>query len=314
MKNKKKCVALVLCFTLFATMAIGSGSSDSGNKKDVVSSTESGTNPANDPSTADTEAKSNTENDANTASVPTIEEQVLIDTNGIKITAKEYLTDKIWGDGIKLLIENSSDTDYTVGCDALIVNDYMITDLFSSKVAAGKNANETMYLSSTGLKAAGIESVGKVEMYFHASDAQYNMVFKNEYAEIHTSEYDNMDTTPNDAGTELYSADGIRIVGKTVDENSFWGSAILLYIENNSGKSVGINVDDMSINGFMITPYFSTTVYDGKKALEDITILSNQLEENGIESIDNVELKFHIYSSDTYETIADTEPITFSAK
>ena len=314
MKNKKKCVALVLCFTLFAAMAIGSGSSDSGNKKDVVSSTDSGTNPANDPSTADTEEKSNTENDANTASVPTIEEQVLIDTNGIKITAKEYLTDKIWGDGIKLLIENSSDTDYTVGCDALIVNDYMITDLFSSKVAAGKNANETMYLSSSGLKAAGIESVGKVEMYFHASDAQYNMVFKNEYAEIHTSEYDNMDTTPNDAGTELYSADGIRIVGKTVDENSFWGSAILLYIENNSGKSVGINVDDMSINGFMITPYFSTTVYDGKKALEDITIMSNQLEENGIESIDNVELKFHIYNSDTYETIADTEPITFSAK
>ena len=314
MKNKKKCVALVLCFTLFAAIAIGSGSSDSGNKKDVVSSTDSGTNPANDPSTADTEEKSNTDNNANTSSVPTIEEQVLIDTNGIKITAKEYLTDKIWGDGIKLLIENSSDTDYTVGCDALIVNDYMITDLFSSKVAAGKNANETMYLSSSGLKAAGIESVGKVEMYFHASDAQYNMVFKNEYAEIHTSEFDNMDTTPNDAGTELYSADGIRIVGKTVDENSFWGSAILLYIENNSGKSVGINVDDMSINGFMITPYFSTTVYDGKKALEDITIMSNQLEENGIESIDNVELKFHIYNSDTYETIADTEPITFSAK
>ena len=314
MKSKKRCVALVLCFTLFAAIAIGSGSSDSSNKKDVVTSTDSGTDLANDPSTADTEAKSNAENDASASSVPTIEEQVLIDTNGIKITAKEYLTDKIWGDGIKLLIENSSDKDYTVGCDALIVNDYMITDLFSSKVAAGKNANETMYLSSSGLKAAGIESVGKVEMYFHASDAEYNMVFKNEYAEIHTSEYDNMDTTPNDAGTELYSADGIRIVGKTVDENSFWGSAILLYIENNSGKTVGINVDDMSFSGFMITPYFSTTVYDGKKALEDITIMSNQLEENGIESIDNVELKFHIYNSDTYETIADTEPITFSAK
>ena len=314
MKSKKRCVALVLCFTLFAAIAIGSGSSDSSNKKDVVTSTDSGTDLANDPSTADSEAKSNAENDASASSVPTIEEQVLIDTNGIKITAKEYLTDKIWGDGIKLLIENSSDKDYTVGCDALIVNDYMITDLFSSKVAAGKNANETMYLSSSGLKAAGIESVGKVEMYFHASDAEYNMVFKNEYAEIHTSEYDNMDTTPNDAGTELYSADGIRIVGKTVDENSFWGSAILLYVENNSGKSVGITVDDMSINGYMITPYFSTTVYDGKKALEDITIMSNQLEENGIESIDNVELKFHIYNSDTYETIADTEPITFSAK
>ena len=30
-------------------------------------------------------------------------------------------------------------------------------------------------------------------------------------------------------------------MGKTVDENSFWGTAILLYIENTSGQNVGIN-------------------------------------------------------------------------
>lgn len=29
-----------------------------------------------------------------------------------------------------------------------------------------------------------------------------------------------MDTTPNDEGQELYNANGVRIVGKTVDENS----------------------------------------------------------------------------------------------
>lgn len=41
-----------------------------------------------------------------------------------------------------------------------------------------------------------------------------------------------MDTMPRDAGTELYNQGGIRIVGKNVDENSFWGTAILLYLEN----------------------------------------------------------------------------------
>ena len=45
------------------------------------------------------------------------------------------MTDSIWGDGIKLLVENNSAKDYTRGCDALIVNDYMITDLFSADVA-----------------------------------------------------------------------------------------------------------------------------------------------------------------------------------
>lgn len=75
-----------------------------------------------------------------------------------------------------------------------------------------------------------------------------------------------MDTTPNDSGTELYNENGIRIVGKTVDENSFWGTAVLLYCENTSGTDVGISVDDMSINGFMMTPFFSTTVYDEKRS------------------------------------------------
>jgi hypothetical protein len=85
-------------------------------------------------------------------------------------------------------------------------------------------------------------------------------------------------------------------------------------VSDTSGKNVGVNVDDMSIKGFMMTPYFSTTVYDGKKAFDDITILSTELEKNNITSIEEVELKFHIYDVETYDTIADSDPITFSAQ
>ncbi|MBR2264097.1 MAG: hypothetical protein IJ917_07130 [Firmicutes bacterium] len=245
----------------------------------------------------------------------TIEEQVLIDQDGVKVTATEYVTDMIWGEGIKLMLENDTSKDITVGCTALIVNDYMISDLFVSNVAAGKKSNDKLYLSSSGLKAAGIDNVGQIEIYFHVYDSDsFETLFDPDCVTIRTSAYDQMDTTPDDAGTELYQADGIRIVGKAVDENSFWGSAILLYCENNSGRNVGITVEDMSINGFMMTPYFSSTVYDGKKALDDITILSTELESNGINSIDEVELKFHMYDVDTFDTIADTDPITFSAK
>ena len=239
---------------------------------------------------------------------------MLVDQDGIKITATEYVTDSIWGDGIKLLVENNSAKDYTIGCDALIVNDYMITDLFSADVAAGKKSNEVMYLSSTELKAAGIDTVGQIEMYFHAYDSNWDNLFKNVYSKLETSEFANMDTTPNDEGQELYNANGVRIVGKTVDENSFWGTAILLYIENTSGQNAGINVDNMSINGYMMTPLFSTIVYDGKKSIDDITIMSSDLEANGITSVDQVELKFHIYNAESYDTIADSDAITFTAQ
>lgn len=301
MKKTKKTLRVltaVVGFTAFTMLATGCGSSGSGEKKDVVSTE----------NTTEDSKKKNVE--------VSIDEQVLLDKDGIKITATEYTTDTILGDGIKLLVENNTDTTYTIGCDALIVNDYMITDLFSSEVTAGKKSNETMYLSSSELEAAGIDTVGKVEMYFHAfsSDDWSNYLFQNEYCEIQTSEYENMDTTPNDEGTELYNANGIRIVGKAVDENSFWGTAILLYIENTSGTNVGISVDEMSINGFMMEPYFSTTCYDGKKSIDAITVFSSDLEANGIESIEEAELKFHIYNADTYDTIADSDPVTFSAQ
>ena len=310
MKKGTRGLSVILCLVVFAAMVLGSGSTSSKDAKKVV--TDQATEKV------DAVAEGSTEKEAAEPSskvTTTIDEQVLINQAGIVVTATEYVTDKIWGDGVKLLLENSTDKDVTVGCDALIVNDYMISDLFVSDIAAGKKANETLYISSQQLNAAGIENVGKIEIYFHVYDpATYDTIFDTECVTIQTSEYDNMDTTPDDAGTELYNADGIRIVGKTVDENSFWGTAILLYCENNAGRNVGISVDDMSINGFMMSPFFTTTVYDGKKSIDEITVFSNDLEENGIESIEEVELKFHIYDADSFSRVADSEPITFSAQ
>ncbi|MGN0155652.1 MAG: hypothetical protein ACI39N_00255 [Lachnospiraceae bacterium] len=309
MREKLKWLAVALCLSLFAMMALGSGSSNSQDAKEIVT-TDNSESQAGESS----ESQETTENSKSSTDI-TIDEQILIDQNDIVITATEYVSDSIWGDGIKLLVENNSTQNITVGCTALIVNDYMISDLFATEVAAGKKANDTIYLSSAGLKAAGIDTVGQVEIYFHVYDSDsMDKIFDSDCVTIQTSEYANMDTTPNDAGTELYNEGGIRIVGKAVDENSFWGTAILLYCENTSGKNVGISVDDMSINGFMMNPIFSTTVYDGKKAIDDITIFSSDLEENGITAIEEVELKFHIYDADSYSTITDSDAITFSAQ
>ena len=323
----RKVMGVCLCLLLFGTMALGSGSSGSGESKKIVSQKDADGDEkaeAPDDEAAEEEKDSEDAGDASDESVGeasdtqsdvSIDEQVLVDQDGIRITATEYVTDSIWGDGIKLMIENSTDKDYTVGCDALIVNDYMISDLFASTVAAGKKAAETMYLSSSQLKAAGIDTVGKVEMYFHATDDDtWDSLFSKVYSEIKTSEYENMDTSADDSGTELYNNNGIRIVGKTVDEDSFWGMAILLFCENNSGKDVNIDVDDMSINGYMMTPYFSCTVYDGKKAIDDITIMSSDLEASGVESVETAELKFRIVDSETYDTIDETDSVAFSAK
>ena len=316
MSIKSKLLVGMLSICTVAALLTGCGSSAPSETKDIVQEEKTeGETQTEDKKTEEGSSEENAGAEKSEGADVSIEEQVLVDQDGIKITALKYVKDSIWGDGIKVLLENETDKDVMVGCNALIVNDYMINDLFASEVAAGKKSNETIYLSSSELKAAGIDTVGRIEIYFHVYDTDsYDKIFDSDCVTIETSAIDSIDTTANDEGTELYNDGGIRIIGKTVDENSFWGTAILLYIENQSGNNVGISVDDLSINGFMFTPYFSTTVYDGKKCIDDITILSSELEENGIESIDEVELKFRVYNSDSYETIAESDPITFSAK
>lgn len=265
-------------------------------------------------STADQSTTQESESTAETTAV-TIENTVLLDQDGLIITAKELVDDSIWGMGVKVLIENNTEENLGVQCNSLIVNNYMITDLFSCSVAAGKKANDTIYLSSSGLEATGITTISDIVISFHVYDSDtYDTLFDTDEIELKTSAYGTVEQPVMDDGKELYNQDGIRIVGKYVDENSFWGAGVLLFIENNYGENITVQCDNMSINGFMVTPYFSCAVNNGRMALDDITIMSSDLEENDITSVDDIELVFKIFNPDTYQTIVETDPITFSTK
>lgn len=221
----------------------------------------------------------------------TIENAVLLDQDGLVITAKELVDDSIWGMGVKVLVENNSEKNLCVQCKSIIVNNYMITDFFSCSVAAGKKSNETIYLSSSGLEAAGITTISDIVISFHVFDTDsYSTLFDTAEIEIKTSAYRTVEQVVMDDGKELFNQDGIRIVGRFVEEDSFWGVGVLLFIENGYGENIIVQCDNMSINGFMVTPYFSCTVNSGRMALSDITIMSSDLEENDIETVEDIEL------------------------
>ena len=51
--------------------------------------------------------------------LPTVEKQVLLDQDGLMVTAVELTEDPIWGIGLKLLVENNSQRNYALRCDTL---------------------------------------------------------------------------------------------------------------------------------------------------------------------------------------------------
>lgn len=253
------------------------------------------------------------ETEATPAQTVAIDEQVCVEYDGLKVTAKKMVDDSFWGIGIQFLAENNSGKDYTVSTQAVVVNNCMTGAYFSCDVAAGKKANDTLYLDSDDLEAAGIRNIGQIEIYFCIyEDGKYTDAYTPDCVTIRTSQYDAMDTTADDAGKLLYADNGIRIIGKYVHEDPFWGSSVVLLIENNSAQNIRVTCDDLSVNGFMVSEYFYAVVYAGKYALDSITLSDSDLEENGIESVQDIELKFNIADNDSYKSIAKTDAIAFT--
>ena len=303
---------LVVC-SLISTLVAGCGSS-SGSNHAIVDSGESTAAEAPASEAAATDSGTS-QTEGTKTSDTTIEEQVIFDMDGVKMTALSYQTGGWSGDSIKVLIENNSGKKVGVGCDALIVNDYMISTLFSSTIDDGMKANETIDLYNSQLSAAGIDNVGKVEVKFHLFDPDSFMTTtKGETYTIQTNHFDDMDLTPNDAGKELYNDNGVRIVGKYVNDDTIWGNAIVLYLENNTDQDIVVQCDTMAINGFMMTPFFSSEIYANKRAISEITLMSSELEENGIEKVQDVQVTFKILAADTFMTIATSDPIQFSVE
>ena len=305
MKNNKILVALVIL--VFMVFALGSGSSSSESSSSGQSNVSSNT--GND-------AGSSSSSSSTKKEIPTIEETVLLDQDGIVVTAKEIVDESVWGQGIKVLIENNSSRDVTVTATAMAVNGYMLTDFLYEKVTADAKANAVIHCLNNELEKAGITNIEEVAIWFSLVDPESYMTSysSDEPAILRTSLYTGAESEAFSDGIEVINQDGIRVVVKYVDEKSIWGTSVLIYAENNSGRNVGLSADNVSINGFMIDGYYYADIKSGYKSFDDMTIFSSSLKDNDIEKIDNIKLTFNCYDTDSYSTIFESDYVTIDVE
>lgn len=310
----KKKTAYLLGILLTLSMLTGCGSSESNlQDKEIsgVSNPTSGTE--NQTSDAESTENSSSNEGKNQSTKVTIEEQVLYDENDIKITATG-MEDSLFGTDLKLLIENNSGKSITVQARNSNVNGYMVDTMMSADVASGKKANDSLTFQTSGLKESGIEQIAEMEFSFYIFDSDtWDTILETDLITVRTSIADGYVQNYDDSGNLLVDAEGVKIIGKGLSANdSFWGPGLILYIENNSDKNVTIQVRDVSINGFMVSSSMSEDVVVGKKAISAVQFFSTDLESNGIDDITEVELYFHIFEVETWDTIVDTDAITIN--
>lgn len=240
----------------------------------------------------------------------TLAETVLFDQDGIRITATGLSTDSLFGPELNLLVENDSAQNIVVQPNYCMVNGYMMDGLLSADVAAGKKANDTLDFLSNALARCGIETIIDIELDLVVSDGDsWQTLYETGPVILQTSAAGQYTQTYDDSGEEIYNQNGIRVVAKSVNDDLF-GMGIKFYLENNTDKAVIVNADNVSVNGYMMTDLFYSDLAPRSHAVDTLTLLGSELEDNHIDTITDAELSLQITDADYYQTIDSTAPIT----
>jgi len=108
----------------------------------------------------------------------------------------------------------------------------------------------------------------------------------------------------------IWKADGIKVTAEGLNYGGILGTELNLTVKNTTKKNITVATNAVIVNDYMINDLTGIDVAAGSTAEGSVSLMSSELEAAGIDMIGSIELYLHIYDSDTFDTIADSECIT----
>ncbi len=297
-------IALALALTLslsacgtFSDVSLQGSNAKSQSTEQITLTTNSETTDI----TSATDSEKPTETLGKFSQTATIEETVMVDEGGVKITATgvKYTNYSV---EVELNIENNSDKDLsfmsgTAGYCCNSVNGYMTNDGYlNCEVAAGKKANDTISFSYDGLMLYGIREISDIEIGFYTSDDDYNYTYfapqqiKTSVSELHDYSKDwYQETISSDAAKNtydydityfsaesLYNENGVKLLSSGIMVNRDGETALLIELENTTDSMINVSTSDIAINGLTVnsSTWSSDTINAGKRCIVDVELSS----------------------------------------
>lgn len=266
-----------------------------------------------------------------------LSETVMVDENGVKITATG-LTYTDYSVDLELTIENNSGKNLSflsgaLGYSCNSVNGYMVNDGYlNCNVANGKKTKESISFSYDTLMLYGINEIADVEIGFSMTDEKYDTIYsgprqlKTSAVETYNYATDAYQATITSQaamdtyGYEvlrftqdvLYDQNGVTLRSSSVISNGSGGTVLLLEMENTTEDMVNISTSDITLNGLQLysSIWSSNTINPGKRGIIMVDFSSilepAYWEEYGITDVNSVGLSLGQYSEDGIERAPET--------
>ena len=235
----------------------------------------------------------------------TLNETVLVDDGGVKITATG-LTYTAYSADLALTIENNSGKDLSfvsgsMGYSCNSINGYMVNDGYlNCDVANGKKANDTISFSYDALMLYSINEIADMEIGFSMTDDDYNSSYSgprqmkasvfdtHDYETDHYQKAITSGAAMNVYGYEvthfsqdaLYDQNGVKLLSSSLLRNQNGETALLLELENTTDSMVYVSTSDIAINGLVVnsSTWSSDAINPGKHCIVE-AVLSSVLDD-----------------------------------
>ena len=267
----------------------------------------------------------------------TLDDTVLVDEDGVKITATG-LTNTTYSVDLALTIENNSGKDLSfisgsLGYSCNSINGYMVDDGYlNCDVADGKKANDTISFGYDALMLYGIDEIADMEIGISMTDDDYNTAYtgprqlKTSVAETHDYGADHYQETitskaaMNTYGYEmvhfsqdtLYDQNGVKLLSSGILSNQNGEAALVLELENSTDSTVYLYTSNIAINGLLVNNsiWSSDAINPGRRRIVEI-MLSSVLDAAhwsayGLDQVGTVSLSLGQRNEDGADLVAET--------
>lgn len=231
-----------------------------------------------------------------------IEETVMVDKRGVKITATE-LSYTSYSAELELTIENNSGKDLSFLCNTLryscnSVNGYMINDGYlNTDVPDGETVYEVISFSADELLALGITDIADIEIGFDVVDEDYDSYLRTGPIQVTTSMADICDysadtyqtamtsgwltraynlTLNHFAKETLYDQNSVMAVSAALITDEDGGKYLFAEFENTSPDQIYVTTSDFFLNGLQIegSRWSSDFINAGKRRVLILSLTS----------------------------------------
>ena len=214
----------------------------------------------------------------------------------------------VWDDWcLVFYLENRTDTVLNYSWEDVSVNGYMIDSLWSATVTPGKRMITTYGISKSTLEKIGISTPDEVE--FALSVTERGNWTKDPYI---SSDFTIRPTgksadeivipeRPTRASEKVIVSDdtcSFVILEYYVDE--IWGGSLSCWLENKTDEKLSFSWENVSVDGYMIDPYWMSNVAPGKRKMVSIAFSDTALRENGITEPTEIEFTLRVRKFDDW--------------